>query len=597
MAKITKLEPRIPPPPSRKKVAAYARVSMESERLHHSLSSQISYYSELIQGNPEWEYAGVYADEGITGTEAKKRAEFQRMLADCEAGKIDIILTKSISRFARNTVDLLETVRRLKELGISVRFEKENIDSLSGEGELMLTVLASFAQEESRSISENVKWGIRKRYGEGIPNGRFHIYGYRWEEDHLVVEPEEAKTVKLIYANYLSGISAETTGKQLEEAGVKSPYGKPFSSPSIRAILSNITYTGNLLLQREYISNPITKKCKKNCGELPQYFVENTHEAIIPMETYLAVQAERERRRELGVFANPSIKTTCFTSKIKCGICGASYRRCGRRQKKNSDEVYYIWKCQTYCSGGKAACPSKNIPEITLKKICAETLGVPEFDGELFLREIEKIVTIGGDRLDFHFKDGRVVQKTWKSTAHRDCWTDELRRRASEYLRRNPPARDGVTCLTSKVICGECGANFNRQVWINAAGEKKAKWFCSAHKKDKNACSMSRTVDEDIIKNLSAIALGLDDFDESAFKEKVARVIITGAGTLTVELKNGESKDYVFSTKKTGTPWTEERRLKQTEAIRNSFTEERRREISERMKKIRSEKYWNSKRK
>jgi site-specific DNA recombinase len=169
MRKIRKIEPSVKALPERKKVAAYARVSMETERLHHSLAAQVSYYSELIQKNPEWEYAGVYADEAVSGTGTAKRTEFQRMLDDCEAGKIDIILTKSISRFARNTVDLLETVRHLKELGIEVRFEKEGINSMSGDGEVMMTLLASFAQEESVSISNNVKWGIRKRMQAGIP--------------------------------------------------------------------------------------------------------------------------------------------------------------------------------------------------------------------------------------------------------------------------------------------------------------------------------------------------------------------------------------------------------------------------------------------
>ncbi len=314
MRKISKIEPTLPAVVAKKKVAAYARISMESERMHHSLSAQISYYNALIQKNPEWEFAGVYADDGISGTGIAKRTEFQNMLSDCEAGKIDIILTKSIQRFARNTVDLLETVRHLKDIGVEVRFEKENINSMSGDGELMLSILASFAQEESRSISENVKWGTRKRFEQGVPNGHFQIYGYRWDGDHLVIEPEEANIVRLIYDNFLNGLSAETTEKQLEEMGVKSYKGKHFSNSSIRQILSNITYTGNLLFQKEYVSDPITGKSKKNRGEMPQYWVENTHEAIIPMETYRTVQKERQRRRELGVFANWSINTSCFTS-------------------------------------------------------------------------------------------------------------------------------------------------------------------------------------------------------------------------------------------------------------------------------------------
>ena len=228
MRKISKIEPTMPAVAAKKKVAGYARISMESERMHHSLSAQISYYNALIQKKPEWEFAGVYADDGISGTGTAKRSEFLRMLADCEAGKIDIILTKSIQRFARNTVDLLETVRHLKNIGVEVRFEKENINSMSGDGELMLSILASFAQEESRSISENVKWGTRKRFEQGIPNGRFQIYGYRWEGDHLVVEPEEAKIVKMIFDDFLKGLSAESTEKKLEEMGGKILQGSAF---------------------------------------------------------------------------------------------------------------------------------------------------------------------------------------------------------------------------------------------------------------------------------------------------------------------------------------------------------------------------------
>ena len=299
---VNKIEAKTPQMPRRKRVAAYARVSMESERLQHSLSAQVSFYSSLIQSNPAWEYVGVYADNGITGTKAEAREEFNRMIADCEAGKIDIILTKSISRFARNTVDLLNTVRRLKELGVSVQFEKERIDSLTEDGELMLTLLASFAQEEIRSLSDNVKWGTRKRFEKGIPNGRFQIYGYRWEGDHLVVHEEEAKIVRLIYDNYMNGLSAETTEKQLAEMGVKSYKGQHFGNTSIRQILGNITYTGNLLFQKEYVQDPISKKSKINRGELPQYFVKNTHEAIIPMEVYQAVQTEKARPGSLGLW-------------------------------------------------------------------------------------------------------------------------------------------------------------------------------------------------------------------------------------------------------------------------------------------------------
>ena len=220
MKTVKKIEITRPVLPTRKKVAAYARVSMESDRMMHSLSTQVSYYNVLIQSNPEWEFAGVYADNFISGTSTEKRTEFQRMLADCEAGKIDIVLTKSISRFARNTVDLLETVRHLKELGIEVQFEKEHINSLSDDGELMLSLLASFAQEESRSISENARWAIQKRFEKGIPNGHFRVYGYRWEGDDLVPVPEEAAIVKRIYQNFLDGKSRLETERELAAEGI-----------------------------------------------------------------------------------------------------------------------------------------------------------------------------------------------------------------------------------------------------------------------------------------------------------------------------------------------------------------------------------------
>ena len=296
MREVSKVKPSMPVMMRKKRVAAYARVSLDSERLMHSLSAQVSYYSEYIQKNPHWIYAGVYADEGITGTLTDKRDEFKRMIADCEAGKIDIILVKSISRFARNTVDLLKTVRHLKELGIEVRFEKENINSMSNDGELMLSILASFAQEESRSISENVKWGTRKRFEKGISNGRVRVFGYRWEGDTLVIVPEEAETVKRIFADFIGGKVPRAIAKGLNDDGITTRMGCKWSDFGIRTILNNITYTGNMLLQKVFVDDPITKHRKINRGELPRYFVENTHKAIISKDIFDKSQQEFERR-------------------------------------------------------------------------------------------------------------------------------------------------------------------------------------------------------------------------------------------------------------------------------------------------------------
>lgn len=296
MKQISKLEHVVTAIEQRKRVAAYARVSMESQRLMHSLSAQVSYYSDYIKKNPCWIYSGVYADSGITGTLTDKRDGFRRMIKDCEDGKIDIILVKSISRFARNTVDLLSTVRHLKELGIEVRFEKENISSLTADGELMLSVLASFAQEESRSISENVKWGTRKRFEQGIPNGRVRVFGYVWHGDTLVIVPTEAEIVKRIFNEYLTGKTPRKIARDLNDEGITTRAGCLWSDFGIRTILKNITYTGNMLLQKGFVDDPISKRRKKNNGELPRYLAENTHEAIIDKSIFDAVQSEFIRR-------------------------------------------------------------------------------------------------------------------------------------------------------------------------------------------------------------------------------------------------------------------------------------------------------------
>lgn len=229
MATIKKIEPKTPTLAKRKRVAAYARVSRDTERLMHSVSAQVSYYSSLIQKNPEWEYAGVYADSGISGTGIKERDEFQRLIEDCEVGKIDIVLTKSISRFARNTVDLLATVRRLKEIGVEVRFEKENISSFSGDGELMMTIIASFAQEEVRSTSENIKWGIRKGYANGIDVARNKkVFGYRYDGEKYIIQEDEAEIVRFIFKSMADGIAPNVIVKELAAMGAKTWRGYDF---------------------------------------------------------------------------------------------------------------------------------------------------------------------------------------------------------------------------------------------------------------------------------------------------------------------------------------------------------------------------------
>lgn len=546
MKKITRVSRPMPTITRRKKVAAYARVSVESERMNHSLSAQISYYNGLIQKNPEWEFAGVYADDGISGTTIDKRKGFKQMLADCEAGKIDIILTKSIQRFARNTVDLLTTVRHLKDLGIEVRFEKEHIRSLTGDGELMLSILASFAQEESRSISENVKWATRKRFAKGIPNGRFRIYGYRWQGDQLVPEPKEASVVKLIYDNFLKGLSAETTERQLEEMGIKSFSGKHFGNSAVRRILENITYTGNLLFQKAYLADPITGKTKINHGELPQYFVENTHEAIIPMETYKKVQEERERRRELGALANWSIDTCCFTTKIRCGICGKSFVHI-RSKRKNKD----CWTCISHKERGRT-CRSKGaIPQKVLIKECTEVLGLSKFDEKIFLNHVDKIVVTEPHVMVFHMKNGEQITRQWVSTARKDAWTSERRKEWGERhkLKSTNPNRKIFNEFTGFIKCGKCGENYRSQQTTYSDGKKERYWRCAG------ICG-NEAIKDSTMKKLTASVLGLDTFNEGKMDEFLEKAVVLN-GEITFHFKDGHMETRQYRERKRGTRHSE----------------------------------------
>lgn len=453
MRKINKIEPTLPTITVRKKVAAYARVSVEKERSVHSLSAQISYYNNLIQKNPKWDYVGVYADSGISGTKTEGREQFQKLITDCENGLIDIVLTKSISRFARNTVDLLETVRHLKTLGVEVRFEKEGIHSFSSDGEVMLSILASFAQEESISISNNVKWATHKRFEKGLHNGRFNILGYVWDEDTLVIEPKGAAIVRYIYQNFLDGKSRLETEKELNAMGHTGIMGAKFSDSTVKHILTNITYTGNLLFQKEYVADPLTGKSKLNKGELPQYFVENSHEAIIDKATFDFVQEEMARRRALGVFANKAINTTCFTSKLKCYCCGRNYQRCSRSSKRSP---YKSWKCATNRNKRSEKCSVVGeIPEKALQVACSTALNIAEFSEEVFLEKTQKIIVQADKKLEFRFYDGTIKTVTWVSTARKDAWTPERRKAWGEYQKGNRNAEGQFWSDERRKVHGE----------------------------------------------------------------------------------------------------------------------------------------------
>ena len=514
MKKISRIEPVLPVLAGRKKVAAYARVSRDTERLMNSVSAQVSYYSALIQNNPEWEYAGVYADCGISGTGKARRSEFLRMLADCEAGRINIILTKSISRFARNTVDLLETVRHLKSLGIEVRFEKEHINSLSEDGELMLSLLASFAQEESRSISENVKWGVRRRFQSGeIGTANKHILGYRFDEEKqkYTIIPEEAETVRRIFAMYLEGRSLREIAGELNAAGLSTVKGCKFSEGSLNVMIRNEAYAGDIRRQKCYMADPITKTKVKNCGELPQYYMADCHEAIIDRETYAKVQAEMERRAGL---VNPAYP---FTGKMKCGICGNCFTR-----KKGTvrGKTYVHWICRSKKETGMS-CTSVNFSEEELERISAQTLGMDEFDGAVFEKAVRGITVMENGDLEFHLTGGET--KVWKN------------------LHLDPPRHIATVtdCFQGKIRCAACGNTYHR---VNGAG-KWVYWYCIGKKRKNVECHNPNYTDYKL-RQVSAHMMGLEEFSEAEFEERIEEITAFPDGSLEFHFKEGRAEKW-----------------------------------------------------
>ena len=346
------------------RVAAYCRVSTDDEEQLTSYEAQQTYYTDKIMGNKDWTMAGIFADEGITGTSARKRPEFLKMIRQCKRKKIDIILTKSISRFARNTVDCLKYIRALRELGIAVIFEKENINTMESDSEILITMLGAFAQAESESISANVRWGKRQAMREGKAIIQYkRLYAYEKGEDGMPqIIPEQADVVQSIYNRYLTGASLRMLKDWLESEQIPNVAGgAEWTISSIRSILTNEKYCGDVLLQKTYISDCISRKVIRNTGQLPMYLVENHHDGIVDRKTFDAVQAEMARR---NAGKSPSKKNaptgmTSYASKyalserLVCGECGTLYRRCtwSKRGKKR-----VVWRCVSRLDYGTKYC-------------------------------------------------------------------------------------------------------------------------------------------------------------------------------------------------------------------------------------------------
>lgn len=349
---------------AKKRVAAYARVSTDSEEQLTSYEAQVDYYTRYIKEKPEWEFIDVYTDEGISATNTKKRDGFKRMIADALNGKIDLIVTKSVSRFARNTVDSLVTVRQLKEKGVEIYFEKENIYTLDSKGELLITIMSSLAQEESRSISENVTWGQRKRFADGkvsMPYKRF--LGFKKGENGLpeIVE-EEAKFIRLIYKLFIEGKTSSAIATHLTAVEIPTPTGKlNWHKSTVDSILTNEKYRGSAILQKTYTVDFLTKKKKVNEGEIPQYYVERSHDFIIEPIEFELVQAEIARRKQLGMQYSCN---NIFSTKLVCGECGGYYG--SKVWHSTSKYKRTIWQCNMKFKNDEK-CSTPHITEEEIK--------------------------------------------------------------------------------------------------------------------------------------------------------------------------------------------------------------------------------------
>jgi len=358
------------------RVAAYCRVSTDSDEQASSYEAQVEHYTSYINNNPEWELAGIYADDGISGTNTKKREEFNRLIDDCMHGRVDMVITKSISRFARNTLDCLQYIRKLREKEIPIYFEKESINTMDSKGEVLLTIMASLAQQESQSMSQNIRIGLQYRFQQGkVQVNHSKFLGYtKDEEGQLIIVPEEAEVVKRIFLEYLEGKSLLDICRGLEADGILTGAHLPNWRPeTVRKMLRNEKYMGDALLQKTYTIDFLSKKKVNNDGIAPQYYVENSHEAIIPKNIFLMAQEEMERRAQLKSSRRAYSSRYALSGIVFCEHCGEIYRRV---KWNNNGCRSTVWRCvsrvQKKTSG--IDCPARTVREEDLHAAVVEAV-------------------------------------------------------------------------------------------------------------------------------------------------------------------------------------------------------------------------------
>ncbi|MCM1061805.1 MAG: recombinase family protein [Eubacterium sp.] len=507
---------------NRQKVAAYCRVSTDREEQENSYEAQVSYYTEKIQSRTEWAFAGIFADEGITGTQAKKRPEFLKMIRLCRQRKIDVILTKSLSRFARNTLDSLRYIRELKALGIAVISEKENINTLTAESEMLITIMSCFAQAESESISKNVAWGIRQSFKSGnVPMRYSTLLGYRKGENGLPeIIPEEAEIVRLIFRKYLDGMSLAQIKSLLEEREIPNRKGSAkWQLSTIKSILQNEKYTGDALLQKTYITDCITKKSRKNNGELPMYLVKNHHEPIISRADFNRVQEEMARRSAKRSIAEKLTKAEqgkysakyALSELLICGECGSHYRRV-TWTAKGFKEIK--WRCINRIQYGKKNCH------------CSPTVDEQELH-KTIVSAINEFCSVGDDVANALRESVYEVLDPNKNGSVQAAQQriDELARNIDELIKLATVPENSESAM--KDI-----EKFSEEM-------KSLRDFIESEKA-KNSAAQQNSVELDaVLKRLETEDFTLSEYDDTATRMLIEKITVVDKNAVLIRFKGG----------------------------------------------------------
>ncbi len=514
------------------RVAAYCRVSTDNEDQANSFESQKLYFEQKIDSNKDWELVDIYADKGISGTNTSKRTDFNRMMRDAKSGKIDRIITKEVSRFARNTVDTLQYTRELKSLGVSVLFINDNIDTFDSDGELRLTIMASIAQEESRKTSERVKWGQKRQMEKGVVFGR-NILGYHLENGILTVNEEEAKLVRHIYNKYLEGKGLHIIAKELQEEGYKTKNGNSeWTNKSIRTILQNEKYVGDLLQKKTVTPDFLTHKKKYNRGEEEMVFIRDHHEPIIDRETFDFVQAEFERKSEnYKESKSKHSNRYAFSGKIKCGHCGRRYVANFRKRKDGTKRK--VWNCYNKVKNGvihevngeTVGCDNKTIGNDVLEYAVLQALNEISNDKQAIINKLAKIIN---DVLKSKEKEQYNFEKAEKAIARLDSkklkvidsyYDNEITK--DEFIKLKERYQDEIDRLTEEI----------------------------KSEREKNIVVENK---KELIKEICSVITRLvyfEEFDDSVAKEVLEQIVINSKSDIEVYLKGFKDRKFFFTDK------------------------------------------------